>query len=264
MQRERNTYAYIFHLSLCKRGMEQSPYETSSSHSYRRHFPGHGDCFQIDDLPPPTGVSKNILPWICWSLWTARNLFIFEDRLLSTEEVTTRGLRSAQEWITAQGNQEKKTPAVPGIRGEKDDWRNSPLINICTTSICRTDAAWNRSTKKAGLAWIITNESRSSSTQGSSIIDNVSSPIVAEALALRSGIITAVKRSIPRMKFFSDNITLIRAINFETQAKEIFGIVCDIQRLSSEFIDISFHHISRNLISDVDLLAKKALSGYFV
>lgn len=98
--------------------------------------------------------------------------------------------------------------------------------------------------------------------QGSLTEDNVSSPIVAEALALRLGIIDAVKLEINRIKIFSDNLTLIRVINFETQAKELFGIIRDIHRISSVFIEISFHHISRNLICDVDQIAKQTLLSF--
>ena len=60
---------------------------------------------------------------------------------------------------------------------------------------------------------------------------------------------------------FYDNSTLIRAINFDMQAKEIFGIIRDIHRISSAFIEISFHHLSRDLIKDVDQIAKRSLRG---
>ncbi|KAF2541503.1 hypothetical protein F2Q68_00030032 [Brassica cretica] len=51
------------------------------------------------------------------------------------------------------------------------------------------------------------------------------------ALALRSGVIAAVELEINGIKIFSDNTTLIRAIKFDTQAKELFGIISDIQKI---------------------------------
>ncbi|KAL0796126.1 hypothetical protein Bca101_067503 [Brassica carinata] len=210
---------------------------------------------------PPSGISRNILPWICWALWTARNTQIFEAKIQSAEEVSTRGLRLAQEWIVAQGNLEQKEQRIrslSGAKGDTDYRRSSSGNNTGSTSICRTDAALDKTSKRAGLAWIISNGPNTEAMQGSLTEDRVSSPIVAEALALRSGLIAAVERDLTRIKLYSDNITLIRAIKFETQAKEIYGIIHDIQRISSAFIEISYHHLSRNLISDVDLLAKKS------
>lgn len=32
---------------------------------------------------PPTGILTLILPWVCWVLWPARNIRIFENRTLS-------------------------------------------------------------------------------------------------------------------------------------------------------------------------------------
>ncbi|WZZ57030.1 hypothetical protein YC2023_057137 [Brassica napus] len=40
------------------------------------------------------------------------------------------------------------------------------------------------------------------------------------------------------------------------QVKEIFGIVNDIQRISSVFVKISFSHLSRSLNVEADRLAK--------
>lgn len=57
---------------------------------------------------------------------------------------------------------------------------------------------------------------------------------------------------------YSDNSTLIRAINFKTHAKEIVGIISDIHRIFIVFTEISFHHLSRDLINDVDHVAKKS------
>lgn len=36
---------------------------------------------------PPTGVTSNIFPWICWVIWTAQNKLVFEDWNTSPKEV---------------------------------------------------------------------------------------------------------------------------------------------------------------------------------
>ena len=96
--------------------------------------------------------------------------------------------------------------------------------------------------------------------QESRVQNFVPSPLVAEALALRAGLIDAVELELPKLRMLSDNSTLIRAINNDAQVKEIFGIVKDIQELSSVFVEISFAHIRRSSNVEADRLAKVALS----
>lgn len=83
--------------------------------------------------------------------------------------------------------------------------------------------------------------------------------LVSEVLALRSGILSAVNLEIIKLKMFSDNSTLIRAINNDAQISEIFGIIKDIQQIASALVEISFSHLSRLQNLDADLLAKQSL-----
>lgn len=94
--------------------------------------------------------------------------------------------------------------------------------------ICKSDAAWDKSRNKAGLAWIFTNASGCCNHRGAATQDFVSSPLIAEALALRSGIISAAAMGVTDLQMLSDNLTLIKAINNDTQNPEIYGIVKDI------------------------------------
>lgn len=66
------------------------------------------------------------------------------------------------------------------------------------------------------------------------------SPLLAEAIALRSGILAAIDLEITSIRIFSDCQTLIRAIENKQPVKEIFGIVFDIRQISSVFVSISF------------------------
>ncbi|KAH0879404.1 hypothetical protein HID58_066798, partial [Brassica napus] len=52
---------------------------------------------------PPSGVSVNILPWICWQLWITRNHLVFKDRIFTSEEVALHSITTVREWITEQG-----------------------------------------------------------------------------------------------------------------------------------------------------------------
>ncbi|CAG7907135.1 unnamed protein product, partial [Brassica rapa] len=204
---------------------------------------------------PPSGITNSILPWICWSIWKARNILIFENRTLSPVETATNGIRLAREWNLAQPVKEGKNPSRTSIpTGE-----HRSNAELQASPICKSDAAWNNQTKKAGLAWIINGPDNKRITQGIEVKEYVFSPLIAEALALRAAISTAVNLDLSGLRVFSDNITLIRAINNDMQAKEIYGIVNDIQRIASAFVAISFSHLNRKNNVEADCLAKQAL-----
>lgn len=97
---------------------------------------------------PPTGVSNNILPWICWAIWTARNLAIFENRTLSAMEVATKGIRLAREWNMAQ-DKKKATKNTPPRLHRPPRASVSPAV----LTIGKSDAAFDNRSHRAGLAW---------------------------------------------------------------------------------------------------------------
>lgn len=170
-----------------------------------------------------------------------------------------KGLQLAREWIAAQVNNPTTRVDLPKGHRDKRSPANHPL-----TSTCKSDAAWDITSKRAGLAWSISGGLIINKRQGSQTESFVSSPIVAEALALRSGLIAAVNLDITRIKMYSDNQTLIQAINFETQAKEIMRIISDIHRISSVFTEIEFLHLLRDLIKDIDQTAKRPYAAHLL
>ncbi|XP_013730853.1 uncharacterized protein LOC106434525 [Brassica napus] len=208
---------------------------------------------------PPSGITGTILPWICWSLWTARNTLLFEDRHITQEEVATKGTRLAREWCSAQILKGKGANSSPESVLHKARPHADPQIPIC-----RSDAAWEKSSNKAGLAWIISGAQSNIKKQGSTTQEFVSSPLVAEALALRLGIIAAANLGLPKIRMLSDNQTLIRAITNDMQIKEIFGIIKDIHQISTAFVDISFAFLPRFGNANADYLAKQTLMGHHV
>ncbi|KAF3575952.1 hypothetical protein DY000_02034593 [Brassica cretica] len=181
--------------------------------------------FRKDVCLLPSRVSGNILPWVCWALWIACNTLIFEDQLSTPEETATRAIRSSQEWGLAQGLKDqipKRAENQPNLN------QNQPERN--TIMVCKSDAAWDKGSNKAWLAWILIDASGICKHRGATTQDFVSSPLIAKALALRSGIISASAMEISDLQMLSDNQTLIKAINNDIQNPEIYGIVKDIQK----------------------------------
>ena len=153
---------------------------------------------------PPTGITTTILPWVCWALWSARNRRIFENHTLTAINVATKALRLAREWLNAQNQSGEVSGSVPQPKQAQQLQRNTE-----TTGTFRSDAAYDKQSRRAGLAWIFKKPSGIHLNQGAITHDLVSSPLMAEALALRSGLLSAVNLELDKLQVFSDNSTLI-------------------------------------------------------
>ncbi|XP_056848923.1 uncharacterized protein LOC108820218 [Raphanus sativus] len=206
---------------------------------------------------PPTGVRVPILPWIVWFLWLARNKLIFENKTAQPMEIITKSIAAALEWNQAQDNAKEKE-ALPMKTNRLQE------ANAARSHRCSVDAAWDSNRNRAGIAWRLTGSHLAAPLSGTRIIEDVGSPLMAEALALQEGIARARDLGFSPVSFYSDCATLIRAISSQNQVKEIYGVLQDIKALSSSFDSIGYLHIPRSQNSDVDLLAKKALKASFV
>ncbi|KAG5394461.1 hypothetical protein IGI04_024424, partial [Brassica rapa subsp. trilocularis] len=101
-------------------------------------------------------------------------------------------------------------------------------------------------TKLAGFGWIFEGSTLISTISGSSSQPSIGSPLIVEAIAVRSALCMAITLEISFLRVFFDNSTFIRAISNNHQSKEIIGIVHDIRLISSEFASLSFSHFSRS------------------
>lgn len=219
--------------------------------------------FRTSVCLPPTGIATSILPWILWAIWTSRNTAIFEGRHLSPEDTASKGLRLAQEWSQSQGPSRalkisKQTGTLPTAR-----LHQPPGASIGRAALtCNSDAAWNKDSLCAGFGWIIDGPPLHAPICGSSSQDFVGSPLIAEALAMRSALLVAASMELFDLRVFSDNSTLIRALSSNHQSKEIIGIVHDLRVISSAFASISFSFVPRLDNASADLLAKRALQTH--
>ena len=206
---------------------------------------------------PPTGIVGSILPWVLWSLWTSRNALLFDSKEITPEETATTGLRLALEWNQAQDKRIKSNPLLGRARTKNNRSTTAPLRNNSIS--CKTDAAWNETRNKAGLAWNFSCPQVSRTIIGSSTQEFISSPLVAEALAVRAAMEAAKELGFINLNVFSDSTTLIGEINGRIQRKELIGIISDIQSISSGFTSLPFSHIPRLENSLSDSIAKEAL-----
>ncbi|KAF3503221.1 hypothetical protein F2Q69_00045681 [Brassica cretica] len=91
----------------------------------------------------------------------------------------------------------------------------------------------------------------------------VSSPIMAEALAIREALLQARGHGHINVAIRSDAQILIRAINGRDQIKGLYGILQDIHNLTCYLSTFVFSFISRKDNVAADNLAKKALFNFF-
>lgn len=88
----------------------------------------------------------------------------------------------------------------------------------------------------------------------------VTSALVAESLAVKAALHTAVNQGVQHLKVFSDSKTLISLLNKQEMDVSICNILRDISLLASSFDVISFQFIPRTANSAADAFAKSALS----
>ncbi|CAA7015730.1 unnamed protein product [Microthlaspi erraticum] len=184
---------------------------------------------------PPSGISYGpLFPWIwiCWTIWSARNYHIFEDRSFTPEDTNLKAIQDAREWQEAQVLEKKPHQARPRPTNHRSLHPN--------TVVCFTDGAWKQETAIAGAGWIFTKREGIKLDSGSLAEPFASSPLKAEAIAIRSALVQALEKNFLHLQVKSDAKDLIRALTSQEKIKEIYGLLFDIQSLAKLFTSISF------------------------
>ncbi|CAG7907769.1 unnamed protein product, partial [Brassica rapa] len=82
---------------------------------------------------------------------------------------------------------------------------------------------------------------------------------MAEALAVRSAVMTAASSNIRSLTVLSDSQTLIKLLKTKESRPALFGIIFDIYHFSSLFDSIAFVYVPRLENIEADTVAKSAL-----
>lgn len=237
-------------MSICTTGLGQSSRIFSPGSHQHSRFPPSLNAGVFSGRLPPTGISSDIFSWICWNIWTARNNLFFENRHISASTVMTNTISGAREWLVAQESCRPLHQVPPLCQ--------PPTHFPPEVTPCNSDAAWKNDSLTAGLGWVIHCDRAGQQIQGSSWCDSISSPLLAEAIALKMTLLAAQSFCIPKV-WIRDSQGLIRAINSKSYPMEIFGVLMDIEFLSASFDFICFSFIPRDQNSVADFLAKAAL-----
>ncbi|XP_010495742.1 PREDICTED: uncharacterized protein LOC104772883 [Camelina sativa] len=183
---------------------------------------------------PPSGVGRGPLsPWIFWTLWTTQNKLIFNKEHLSAEEAINLAIIRAKEWQSAQPEKGCK-PLNP--KTLLPPTRPQQIEEIIT---CFTDASWIAE-PKAGLGWVFKDFQDRTLKQGADLALNVSSPLIAEAIATFTAVEVAITSGFTHLSVASDSQRLVKALNLKLHSKEFHGILHDILDLSRNFLFVAF------------------------
>ncbi|KAF3589449.1 hypothetical protein F2Q69_00029349 [Brassica cretica] len=209
---------------------------------------------------PPYGFTGNVFPWIFWTLWTSRNQLPFENRSQSSTKAFSKALGNLKEWEAAQPNmKEPKQKILP--MGHASTGNSMEIF-------CNTDASWKGGIQSAGLAWIFTDHEAKELHRESSAQNFVSSPCMAEALAIREALLQAASLNYRHICVKSDSQVLVHTISARRRSMDLFGVLADIDDLafsvSSPFLSCHFSFISRSLNESADGLAKICLATHLV
>ena len=124
-----------------------------------------------------------------------------------------------------------------------------------------TCAAWRSDSSTASISWIFASPSSSELNQGSMIQLHVSSPLLAEALALREALLQATSLNITDIWIRSNSQALVREFNRKRGPSELHRTPMDIIGLSSSFVLCFLSFVSRNFNGPADVLAKSCLNN---
>ncbi|KAL0862379.1 hypothetical protein Bca101_041497 [Brassica carinata] len=206
---------------------------------------------------PPIGLgSTQIYPWILWLLWTNRNQFVFENRVFSEELTVLKAIRDAKAWQAAQTFVSK--PAIPQFVVVSP---LAPATNSFTWSTF-SDAAWDQETGNCGLDWQLRDSGNSIAESSSSYRRFVPSALVADALAVKTAVASAVSHHVSNLIVNSDSKNLVLLLKSKGQNTNLRGVLHDIYVLSRPLISISYHFVPRLANAQADTLAKTALSVF--
>lgn len=183
----------------------------------------------------------------------ARNQRLLQNRSLSPQETFNKDIFLAREWQKAQ------RPTA----GRPSRLAIPPLLPEETISIrCNTDAARRSDSSTSGINWIFTSPSASEINRGAMIQLHVSSPLLAESLAVREDLLQAISLNITHIWVHSDSQVLIRAIYWKRGPSELHGALSNIVGLSSSFAFCFISFVPGISNGPVGALAKTCLNNF--
>jgi ribonuclease HI len=148
-----------------------------------------------------------------------------------------------------------KQPAVQSRETSSSPrWSPSPegmvFINV--------DAALFSSSKRMGVGVVIRDHIGNCLVACNQLLDEVTTPEIAEALAVRCALTLARDEGLDKIILASDCLSVVQRVNSSTRDRSLVGVVVeDIKAMAASMSSVTVRHISRLLNNLAHVLARR-------
>jgi hypothetical protein len=192
-----------------------------------------------------------ILAVVFWHIWSARN-GVRNGELMKHPHCIAEQSKAYVDMI----EQHLFSPN-PSTRRDTSPCRWSPLPE--GTVLINVDAAVFTTSRWMGIGVVIRDHTGNCLTACSELLNEVTMPELAEALALRRAVALAVEEGFNMVRVVTDCLSLVQRLESPTSDRSNICVVCqDIKLLRSGFIAFSLSHVNRRSNVSAHILARSA------
>jgi ribonuclease HI len=196
---------------------------------------------------------RMIFAVVAWHLWINRNAIKNGETMRGPHSVAAQALAYAEmieEHLFRPVSSSRCDTSLSSPR-----WSPPPEGTV----MINTDAAIFSSSRQMGVGVVIRNHNGECIAACSELVDAVTSPELAEALAVRRAISLAGEEGFGKVLVVSDCLSVIQRINSTVIDRSVVGVIVqDIKHSSGSFEEISFSHVRRHLNESAHILARSA------
>ncbi|KAJ1414333.1 Ribonuclease H domain [Sesbania bispinosa] len=204
-------------------------------------------------------IHLSYLYCVLWIIWKNRSHYVYTQNQPSPVTVIQQSNRlhgECLENLFGEGTNKENSHHGSNRRQSVAPWRPPPARFVKVN----VDASWDPLSKSGALAVVI-RDSIGVIQAGSSRIASSPSPLVAEALAARDGIVLAMNLGFQQILLESDCLNIVSACRKAADFGEISGIIQDILTYKERMVSCGFLWVHRtgNLLAHE--VAKAAAAG---
>lgn len=207
------------------------------------------NLFQLNHM---TEVQKLLPFWLLWRIWKSRNNLVFNNYRESVSKIVTQARAETKEWIENTRKQGRSSQAQPRPTSVTGLWTapTQPYVK------CNFDAGFNLHHLQATWGWIIRDYRGFSQSWGALVLDNVRTPLEAEAKALLAAVQQSWLRGYTNVIFEGDCEILINLVNGAMGHLSLTNHLLDIRFWTSKFSSSQFRFVKREGNQSAHVLAK--------
>ncbi|KAI7982962.1 hypothetical protein LOK49_LG15G01490 [Camellia lanceoleosa] len=196
--------------------------------------------------------------WICWSIWKARNAYIFNHEPVDPVHVIARANWEESAFLAAQSSPPEHSGVANRVRSSSVSRWNPPARGLLKINC---DAAYHPMSSKGAIA-VLLRDDRGRLVDGLAREVALSSASQGEALALRLACIMVSSLGLSSVEVEGDNSRVIHLCVSEDAPPWQFGtVITDIKSVARQ-CNLSFSWCARTANEAAHWTAQACLGGY--